>query len=137
MAKYYDPLHVPIDHLIVMHKGKEKYLLNKRLLDQQNCWENLEKIKAMHVTKLDIYDAIEDTNDPLTLRYLARDLRMCEFELQKLWGFEEDANYHRFWEAPKCACPKLDNEDMYPYQQIYNLSCVLHIHPKFNELKDR
>lgn len=112
---------------IVYHNGEPKFQLNEDLLTRQNAWGNLEAIKAVHQTRLDIYDAIEAENDPLILRSYAEDITLCEFELQKLWGFPEDAKFHRFWEAPKCLCPTWDNEDAYPtgyYVRV--LSCPLH-----------
>ena len=123
---YKDPLHVPYSELVVKHKGKEVYMMNKRLLDQQNCWENLEKIKAAHVKKLDIYDLISATDSPINLKYYAKLLMEIEFELQGLWKFSLDYNFHRIWEYPKCACPKMDNLDRYPHGHIIVANCPLH-----------
>ena len=50
-----------------------------------------------------------------------------EYTLQRLWGFEEKANMHRFWEYPYCTCPKLDNEDRYGTSS-YIVSCGCPIH---------
>lgn len=36
------------------------------------------------------------------------------YVLQSLWGFKQHGEYHKFWELPKCICPKIDNEDRYP-----------------------
>lgn len=34
--------------------------------------------------------------------------------------------YH-FWIRPKCTCPKLDNDDRYPYgYYVVNMTCPLH-----------
>lgn len=50
-----------------------------------------------------------------------------EFALQRLWGFSEDAKYHRFWDAKGCTCPKMDNDDAYPTgYYIVNRLCPLH-----------
>jgi hypothetical protein len=49
-----------------------------------------------------------------------------EFILQDLWGFKRDTNYHRSWEYPYCKCPKMDNEDAYPYRRYVAGSCKLH-----------
>lgn len=106
--------------------GEPAYVLNGRLMERQGVLHNLEDIKMVHTTKLEIYMMIKEEKDLRTLRGYARDLTLCEFELQKLWGFSEDARFHRFWEAPKCTCPKLDNEDSYTIRQIVNLNCPLH-----------
>lgn len=123
---YNDPLHVSWDTLTVYYNYIPQFILNKRLLDQQNAWDNLEDIKEAHVLKLIIYDVIRDTEDAAMLKSLAVDLTLVEFELQRLWGFTSDANFHRFWETPKCQCPVLDNEDLYPHRSIINTHCPLH-----------
>ena len=109
----YDPLHEGWDELTVKDlEGKDLYVLNKRLFGSQMCWENLEAIKDTHQFKMLLYSMIEDTNDPDEIKSLANDITECEFELQRLWKFTEDLKFHRFWEYPKCSCPKMDNEDM-------------------------
>lgn len=123
---YRDPLHIPSARLVVWHKGKETILINKRLLDMQNCWENLETIKELHSEKLHIYDEMNETDDPGLLLLFDALLTNIEFELQALWKFTQDINFHRFWERPKCTCPKLDNIDNYPYRQIISGDCPLH-----------
>jgi hypothetical protein len=124
---YKDPLHVSYNELTVKYKGKPHYMLNKRLLDSQLAWDNLQKIKHAHWLKLMINDMILETDNEILMRSLAKDLTLIEFELQELWKFPLDGNFHRFWEAPKCTCPKLDNEDNYPigYYTV-NLTCPLH-----------
>jgi len=126
MSEYKDPLHMPPEKLTVYHKGKPVYMMNKRLLDQQNCWTNLDAIKEAHVRKLDLYDALRATDDNGELRKLGDQVTAIEFELQGLWGFTLDAKFHRFWEYPKCQCPKMDNADDYPYMQYVSGSCPLH-----------
>lgn len=49
-----------------------------------------------------------------------------EYKLQDLWGFERNPNFHKFWEMEGCTCPKLDNEDEYPYRNFVNTSCPIH-----------
>lgn len=106
--------------------GTVAYIMNWFLLNRQQCWENLEDIKETHQLKLIIYDLIRETEDPDLLKSLAQDLTEIEFHLQELWKFPRDANFHRFWEYPKCTCPKLDNADDYPHMQHINLGCPLH-----------
>lgn len=123
---YNDSLHVSRETLTVYYNDIPQFILNKRLLDQQNAWGNLEDIKETHVLKLIIYDVIRSTKDPATLKSLVVDLTLIEFELQRLWGFLLDSNFHRFWEAPKCQCPTLDNEDLYPCRSLISTHCPLH-----------
>lgn len=125
--KYRDPLHIPYSMLTVHYNGQGKYILSKRLFDQQNCWTNLEAIKEAHWFKNMLYDMIQEETDPKMLKELAKDITECEFELQRLWGFTEDAKFHMFWETPKCQCSVLDNRDAYPTgYYVTNLSCPLH-----------
>jgi hypothetical protein len=47
--------------------------------------------------------------------------------LQKLWKFKEDEGYIRTWNFPACSCPKMDNEDAWPYgPYIKSQSCIVH-----------
>ena len=50
-----------------------------------------------------------------------------EFDLQDLWGFTPDPNYHMFWTMEGCTCPKMDNRDAWgtPYH-VYSGSCPIH-----------
>jgi hypothetical protein len=124
---YHDPLHIGWDQLTVEYNGQEIFILNKLLLDQQNAWTNLEDIKETHWLKLMFYEMIMETDNRTELAELAKDIQSCEFELQRLWGFSEDARFHRFWETPKCECPRLDNEERYGTSYlITNQSCPLH-----------
>lgn len=125
--KYHDPLHIPSAQLVVWHKGKETILLNKRLLDQQNCWTNLDKIKALHSERLHLCDDMIKVKSKILLKAMDRRYTELEFKLQKLWGFPLDSKFHRFWDRPKCQCPKMDNDDAYPsgYYVIAG-NCPLH-----------
>jgi hypothetical protein len=51
-----------------------------------------------------------------------------EYNLQRLWGFPQDRNYHRYWKHIKgCTCPKRDNEDpMYFGRRITVSDCPWH-----------
>lgn len=126
--KYHDPLHIGYAQLTIKDfEGKERFIINKNLLDVQLCWENLEAIKSAHTLKLLFYTMIEEETNPVMLKELAKDITEVEFELQRLWKFNVDAKYHRFWDTPKCQCPKLDNEEAYSTgYHITNLSCPLH-----------
>ena len=100
--------------------------LNKNLIDQQNAWKNLDNIAELHHFKLSIYSLLSETKDESLMKSLSLDLREIEFELQDLWGFKKNMNLHRFWEYPKCLCPKLDNIEDYPHRQYFNNKCPLH-----------
>jgi hypothetical protein len=114
-------------NLVVIFNGKPVFKLNRKLLDIKDCWDNLEKIKATHEIKLMVYEAIKNEKDPDVLKSHANHLTQLEFKLQELWGFSQNAKFHRFWDTPKCKCAKIDNEDAYP-TGYYSISgnCPLH-----------
>lgn len=127
---YNDPLHIPSAELVVEYKGKPLFMLNKRLLDRQNCWTNLDKIKEKHIERLDLEDhmfAAVNENDRGLLALYDALYDLIEYELQELWKFTQDGNFHRFWERPGCGCPRLDNNDRYPTGfYVRSLICPLH-----------
>lgn len=50
-----------------------------------------------------------------------------QLALQDLWGFDYDPNYIRWWNYPRCTCPKLDNEFAYPTgNYVHNEKCPIH-----------
>jgi hypothetical protein len=113
--------------LFVIWKGKPQFQLNGRLLAVQKVTHNLEKLKQIHVTRLDIEEAISLENNLDILKDLVIDWEMCQFELQSLWGFKEDSSFHEFWTLPQCQCPVMDNrENKGYYRRIINLGCPLH-----------
>lgn len=102
-----------------------KYMLNpKKLLEQKIDLETYKKIVKYHRKKRKVYAKIE--HEDCNLKPYAVKIRNIEFELQKLWGYSRDAKMHRFWETPKCECPKMDNRDAYPHLQFINEKCPLH-----------
>lgn len=104
-----------------------RYCISPFLLNQQNAWDRLDELKDLHTFKMALYSLILETTDENELQSYCEDLSMTEFELQRVWGFPLDANYHRWWEYPKCACPKMDNNDAYPLgYYTTSKNCPLH-----------
>lgn len=116
------------DKFGVYHDGELMFRINEKLIEAKNVHHNLEKIIDLHEEKLEIYASIKKNQYPsvAVFRDFADKLTILEFRLQRLWGFSEDKNFHRFWETPKCTCPKMDNADAYPYRQYINMDCKLH-----------
>ena len=58
------------------------------------------------------------------------ELKSIEFELQELWGFEQDANYHLLvgeGYIPHCTCPLIDNKELLgTSKRIYMSNCPIH-----------
>ena len=134
--KYKTAMNVPLSDLTVVYNGEPAYIMSPRLLDGQDCLENLEEIIETHQLKLSLYVQMNETNDPKELRRLAVQVHEVEFKLQDLWKFERNKNFHKFWEYPKCTCPTLDNYDRYPYgYYVHSGECLIH-GKHIQEIKD-
>lgn len=123
---YNDPLHIPSERLVVYYDGEPQFMLNKRLLDQQICWTNLEAIKEKHVERIHLHKTMEKETDPDLLKLYDELYTLIEYELQDLWRFNRDKLYHMIWKRPHCTCPVLDNHDAYPHLRYINKGCILH-----------
>ena len=56
---------------------------------------------------------------------------VLEFELQRLWGFPQDKEFHRYWlNIGNCTCPKMDSLERLGYGRIINLGCPVHGTPQ-------
>jgi len=108
--------------------GVQLPILNARLISNQDLKkEEVDKIYKLHrvrncyITLMNISTSKED------LRYLSQIVTQIDFQLQRLWKFKEDSSYHRFWDLPKCDCPKMDNQDVYGTGYRYiNPNCLIH-----------
>jgi len=61
------------------------------------------------------------------LKQYYKKLTDIEYNMQLLYGEKEDITLHRFWETPKCTCPKIDNLEIYPSNKpIFNDKCPIH-----------
>jgi hypothetical protein len=113
----------------VWYDGKIINYVNPRLVRSQNIDdETLEKIKETHVLRYRLFKMAEENLDnPSILKELAKDFDDLEYKQQELWGFPKDHNYHRFFDFPGCACPKMDNEERLGYGNfIINMECPIH-----------
>lgn len=108
--------------------GKRGIKLNEGLIRKQGLnEESIDKLLVLHKRKLEIYQFIETIEDEEALRVFAKHITDLEFNLQETWGFPKNAKFHRFWETPKCTCPKMDNEDAYPTgYYVISGDCPLH-----------
>lgn len=116
-----------IEKLDSSDKFLVKYKKNRDRVDEHRVQndKNLDKLKNCLIEKLKIYDIIENSNDDLKQYY--KKLTDIEYNMQLLYGEKEDIDFHRFWEAPKCICPKIDNLEIYPSNKpIFNDKCLIH-----------
>jgi len=89
--------------------------------------ENVKKIEELHVYRDSLFRLMENSKDHDALKALDKECELVEFRLQELWGFTKDKNYHKFWYRPGCTCPRMDNNDNYPYgRYTVSYNCPLH-----------
>ena len=55
---------------IVEYKGKKVSVVPESLLTQQDCWENLDQIKDLHIKRLELYDRIKKEKLPDALKVI-------------------------------------------------------------------
>jgi len=120
-----------LEDLISKYENDDIYLVkykNIRLrVDESRITikENVDKIKACLYEKLIIFDTI--LNSKTNLKSYYKKLTNIEYNMQILYGEEEDISYHKFWETPKCTCPKINNIEIYPSKKpIFNDDCPIH-----------
>jgi hypothetical protein len=105
---------------------------NPRLADKQGLDETTrEVIDKLHIFQEFITESASETNADGEPTYDVQALYKMWYEtnvlLQKLWKFDLDEKYIKFWEFPRCTCPKMDNDDNYPsgyYVTVQN--CIYH-----------
>jgi len=102
--------------------------LNKDLIKEQNLSDDrVKRILTLHYQKMQIFEAMKKIDDADDLKKYDMYLNEIEFELQYEWGFDCNQKFFKFWERPKCTCPKMDNDDRYPTgYYITNSDCPLH-----------
>lgn len=106
-------------------------MINLELAQKQNLSEDeVFKIEQLHYSRRLLHDAITQAlsaGNKAVARAIAKALPEIELELQKLWKFEQNINYYKFWHVSGCQCPKWDNDDAFPSgYYVRNLSCPVH-----------
>jgi hypothetical protein len=113
---------------VAVHYKDKTIYLNRLLIERQGIGDEVvELLKKTHYERLVVLVKMEATDNPVALRALNGSLTDLDFKLQKLWGFSESENFHKWWEAPKCTCPKMDNADHYGTKyRIVAENCPIH-----------
>lgn len=112
------------------YKGDLVCILNKRLLEKQHITSmGLASLKHVHRERDHYVKGMAETpaDNKEVLQWFTGKITEADRELQKLWGFPVDDNYHKWWEVPHCCCGALDAQDSYgtPYRYI-NGQCPVH-----------
>jgi hypothetical protein len=102
--------------------------LNRRLVIKQGLTaEEIELLKDTHVVRRILFNCMEATDDAIHLRRFAKVFEELENCQQELWKFGANKSFHRWFEVPKCSCPKLDNQDCLGSEvDVVDLTCKIH-----------
>ncbi len=110
------------DKLLVKYNGLRDRV-DEKLIDETD--DRVESLKSCLLVKLKLHEEIEKSTKDLFKYY--KKLTDCEFNMQLLYELDEDIKYHKFWETPKCTCPKIDNIVLYPKgNYIFDKKCPIH-----------
>jgi len=121
-----DDLNVSYSDLVFQVNGKDAGMVSKELMDQNNCWSNLNEIKERTGFRFELLQQMKES-DIETAKGLANAWLANEKELQKLWKFPKNDNYHKFWMLPHCECPNIDNNERHPHgSYVVYAHCPLH-----------
>lgn len=113
---------------LTVRVGGRKQVVDINMVKFQELGDHdIEMLKSLYAEKLSYYEQMEDIDDVSELSRLALEVTKVEYELQQAWKFEENRAFHKFWEVPKCLCPKDDNELAYPSGYYsYRTNCPVH-----------
>lgn len=102
--------------------------LNKQLVEQQNAdQKTLDLIKMTHQIKDIYFKAMEIVSKKETREEYAVKFEKLEFLQQVLWGFEQNADWHRWFTVPQCACPYDKNDLLWGKRGKWiNVQCPVH-----------
>jgi len=111
-------------------------ILNEHLIKQQDLNEDdIAELEELHDTRARMFDkmaALDPKNDEDkdTLILYSHLLESLEYNMQRLWKFEQDSDMHSWWfRVPHCRCPKMDNADpLYSSVRIFRHDCPIHNH---------
>ena len=119
--------------LAIDHKGQQ--LGYNHDLANKNGLKDIDvnHILDLHEARLD-FEALMKEQDPTKekdvkrLRECAKAVKQLEFNLQDVWGFGQNEDFHTYWyNLPHCACPKMDNDDWVgTSRKIYSGDCPIH-----------
>lgn len=106
----------------------EKYALNQRLIIQQGLSQKqVDKIKELHKERLMTEKYMETLHNREEIRSWYKVWTQIQYDLQRHWGFPENADFHPSHRLSKCICAKMDNDERLgtPYRVI-TVGCPIH-----------
>lgn len=89
--------------------------------------DDVANINDLNSMKHNIYDIMMRIDDKQQLQHYAADIKNIDFQIQKTMKLPVDENFHRWYEVPKCDCPKDKNADLYgTSHRHYSKTCIIH-----------
>ena len=86
-----------------------------------------ELVKKLDKRKQRLFKKIEKTENKEDLKLLVKKVEDVDFEIQEAMGFEKSKKFHKWYETPKCICPKSDNRECLGTDyRIIAQDCPLH-----------
>jgi len=103
-------------------------MLNKFLVQKQGLTKDeTNELEYLHILKNDLFLLMEQTDDNYKLRLYAALLESLEYNMQRVWHFPQDSQYHNWWhKVPNCNCPSMDNDDPLMPGRIIREDCPIH-----------
>ena len=108
--------------------SNEHYIINTNLVYRQKVSpEDVIRIVNLQNIRKYFHDFMEILDNKEEIKRLDKIVTQIEFQLQKLWGLDQDERMHFWFKRPKCSCPKSDNSDVIGTDIKYiNSKCILH-----------
>lgn len=114
----------------VLYQGEIIHKIDEDILKKRNISdESLSDIKELHIFNHLIILKMHKTSDIDTLKELSNSYYNNSKKLSILWKYNirNFRNFYRFWELPKCRCPKYENMKLIGQREsIFYKSCDLH-----------
>jgi hypothetical protein len=113
--------------LSVEYQGQMIYLNSSLVKEQKLSQQKITKLLKLHFLQAAAKDLMDHVENVKMLPKLAAVIEDLNFQMQELWGFNRDADFHHWYEVPRCTCPKMDNKDRFgTNQRIYSSECPVH-----------
>lgn len=113
----------------VIYKNSIICRLNVGLILQQKLNnDSIKKLRALHRKRFKMFEEMKKIRSKKVLKSYVPRIERIEFALQEAWGFPKNAKLHCWWNrAPKCRCPKMDNDDRFGTGvRVISSDCPLH-----------
>lgn len=106
-------------------------MLNRLLVKNQGLSKkDVLELQDLHGVRARLFDAmgeLDPEKDRDSLRLYADLLQSLEFDMQRVWKFDQDPEFHSWWyRVPHCKCPKMDNADPIFFNRIISMDCPIH-----------